>query len=217
MHRSRLLCFALGLLVSLAAISPAWGATISYTSTAPLANTDWTVSLSFPQHNPASGPLQSVAFLVRDSLVATFRYENLSVSSVNSIRDSSKATVTLQRPDNSVLLSVISAVERRDNLPVYDGVTDFGGLSGRTIPGVVGYNTDSYTTTAPADLTLFTGTGSISLPCKAVGRSYTSDTAGNVIHWITTQALARVTVTYTYDPGTPAARPTWGRIKSLYR
>jgi hypothetical protein len=195
----------------------AGAATVTYVAGAPLASTDWTVTLSFPQFDPSLGTLMSVSFEARDSLVATFRVENMSTSSANTVRDSSKAIVDLKRPDNTILLEVISAKEYTAAFPVYDGVMDFGGTSGITAADQVAYNSASWVTTASADLALFTGTGTIGLPCKATGKSYVSDTAGNVVQGVSTRAAAYVIVTYTFDAAVPAATSTWGAIKSLYR
>jgi hypothetical protein len=192
-------------------------ATLSYTASVPLQSTDWNTTVSIPQLSPAAGLLTGVTIAVRDSLVANFRFENTSPSSGNTVRDSSKATVQVFRPDNTMLLSTIAAKEQTAVLPVYDGVIDWGGLSGRTYLGMVNVATGSSVFSAPADLALFAGTGYLSLPCKAVGRSYTSDTAGNVVHSVQTQAAAWVTVTYTYNVITPVSGPSWGSLRRSYR
>jgi hypothetical protein len=213
--RYRLL--VVGLIALVCVASAASASTVSYVAGAPLASTDWTVTLSFPQFNPALGTLLSVSFEARDSLVASFQVENMSTSSGNTVRDSSKAIIDLKRPDSSLLLEVISAKEYTASFPVYDGVLDFGGTSGAKALNQVAYNSASWTTTAAADLTLFTGVGTIGLPCKATGKSYVSDTAGNVVHSVSTQAAAYVVVTYTYDAIVPAVSASWGKIKTLYR
>jgi hypothetical protein len=114
-------------------------------------------------------------------------------------------------------VQAFSAFEYTNTFPAFDGVMDFGGTSGIIAPDRIAYTTASATTTAPADLALFTGTGTIGLPCKVVGRSYTSDTAGNVIHGVFTKAAANVTVTYTYEVVVPTTPATWGSVKALYR
>lgn len=93
------------------------------------------------------------------------------------------------------------------------------GLQGRgaTAPDQLAFSSASASTTAPADLALFTGTGTIGLPCRAVGRSTTSDTAGNVIHGVSTRAAAQVTVVYTYEVVVPTTPATWGGVKTMYR
>lgn len=214
MHLPRLLFPVLLLLCLCAPLAGA--ATVTHVASAPMATTDWTVTLQIPRFDAGLGTLLSVSFELGDSLKATFQVENLA-SSANTVRDSSKATITLSRPDNTGLVQAFSAFEYTNTFPAFDGVMDFGGTSGIIAPNLIAYTTASATSTAPADLALFTGTGTIGLPCKVVGRSYTSDTAGNVIHGVFTKAAANVAVTYTYEVVVPSATTTWGRIKTIYR
>jgi hypothetical protein len=203
---------ALGLAVPIAG-----AATATYSAFVFPAPTGWTTSLSFPQFNPSLGTLQSVSLEVRTRLFSTFRFENMSTSSSCTSRDSSKARVELQRPDATLLTSTIAAQQYSQTMPVYDGVLDFGGTSGYTAPDVAFSDSATRVVTAAADLALFSGTGSIVLPCRAVGFSFVSDDCGNGAHGVATKAGAEVYVTYTYDNTTPAMRTTWSRIKSLYR
>lgn len=210
----RLLFPALLLLCLAAPLAGA--ATQTHVASVAMTTTDWTVTLQIPRFDATLGTLQSVSFTLGDSLNAMFRVENLA-SSANTVRDSSKATITLSRPDNSGLVQVFTAFEYTNTFPAFDGTIDFGGTSGATAPDQLAFSSATATTTAPADLALFTGTGTIGLPCRAVGRSYTSDTAGNVIHGVSTRAGAQVTVVYTYEVVVPATPTTWGRVKTIYR
>jgi hypothetical protein len=194
----------------------AGAATQTHVASVALTSTDWTVTLQVPKFDPAIGDLQAISFELGDSLNAMFRVENLAPSS-NTVRDSSKATITLSRPDETGLVQAFTAFEYTNTFPAFDGTIDFGGASGATAPDQLAYASASAATTAPADLALFTGTGTIGLPCKAVGRSYTSDTAGNVIHGVSTKAAAQVTVVYTYEVAVPATPATWGSVKVIYR
>jgi hypothetical protein len=189
----------------------------SYSASVPLQTTNWSSTLSFPQFNPAIGTLQSVAISVRDSLVSGFKYENLSTSSGSTMRDSSKCTVQVLRPDNSLLLSTVAAVQETCQVTVYDGSLDYAGTSGRTFNGVVnvGLGTSSFLT--GADLALFTGVGTIGLPCNGIGWGYLSSTGGNNRNSVSTQAGAWVTVTYTYLQTSPVAGRTWGALRRSYR
>ncbi len=189
----------------------------SYSASYPVSATNWTTTLSFPKFNPALGTLMSVSLEVRTDLVSTFRFENMSTSSTCTSQDSSQAKVELQRPDATLLTSTIAAREYSQTMPVYDGVLNFGGTSGYTALDLALSQTATMVVTAPADLALFSGAGSIVLPCKATGKAYVSDDCGNASHGVSTKAGANVVVTYTYDNATPVSRATWGRIKILYR
>lgn len=209
------LLFPVLLLLCLAA-PLAGAATQTHVADVAMTTTDWTVTLQVPRFDATLGTLLSVSFTLGDSLNAMFRVENLA-SSVNTVRDSSKATITLSRPDNTGLVQAFTAFEYTNTFPAFDGTIDFGGTSGATAPDRLAFSSASATTTAPADLALFTGTGTIGLPCRAVGRSYTSDTAGNVIHGVSTKAAAQVTVVYTYEVVVPTTPTTWGGVKTIYR
>jgi len=210
--------FGILALLALCLLVPAAGAvTASYPASVPVAATGWTTTLVFPKFDPTLGVLLSVSFEVRTDLLSTFRFENTSTSSSCTSRDSSKATVELQRPDATVITSTIAAREYGQTMPVFDGVVDFGGTSGYTAADLALSQTATRVVTAPADLALFSGTGTIGLPCRAVGRSFVSDDCGNAAHGVATKAGAYVVVTYTYDNATPAARPSWGRLKIRYR
>ena len=77
------------------------------------------------------------------------------------------------------------------------------------------YLADSTCLSTAADLALFSGPGTISLPCTVANIS----THNGANSWsIGFQALAIVKVTYTYTQCITPVRPTtWGRVKSLYR
>jgi hypothetical protein len=127
-----------------------------------------------------------------------------------------QATITLQRPDLSTLVTVIPLAQTSDFVTAFDGSIDFGGTSGKTYSGLSGDATESNCVTDPADLALFTGTGTIVLPAKAIGTS-TGSGAGNLILQFNTSASAQANVTYWYHCPSPTEESSWGAIKSLYR
>jgi hypothetical protein len=216
MMRLLRLCASTLLLLCLAAVSAA--DTVTYSSSVPLQTTNWSSTLTFPRLDPVVGVLQGVAIEVRDSLVVTIQYENRSPNSGSTLRDSVYATVDVLKPTSGSFVTAISQLYQTGAVGVFDGVVDYAGTSGVTFPDVVDATTWSATLTAPADLAVFAGTGTVDLPCQAVGRAFLSSTGGNNTHIVRTKAAAVVQVTYTYSPNSVAARPrTWGAIKGLYR
>jgi hypothetical protein len=192
--------------------------TVSHSAGVPLQTTDWTVALDIPKFNPALGTLQSVSIEVRDSLVHKIEFENQSPSSSSTFSDSTYVTVDVLRPASTSFVTAIARIYRTAHVGISDGVLDYAGTSGVTLDGIVDYAVSSTTTSATADLALFTGTGTIPLPCQARANFLFGYGGGNARSRLTTQAAAMVLVTYTYDASVvPSLPTTWGRVKSLYR
>ena len=204
------------LALGLAAITSA-AHTVTFVASVPLQATDWSTTLTVPQFNPAVGALSGGTVEVRDSLVHKIEYENTSPSSGSTFSDSTYVTVNVMRPASTALVAAVARLYKTGTVGTYDGLIDYAGTSGVTFDGLVDYATSSSTTTAPADLALFTGTGTISLPCQASAYFLFGYSGGNAHYRLTTQAAAYVAVTYTYNRVTPAQQTTWGKIKSLYR
>ena len=211
-QRLMLALFALGL-----AAIPVAASTATYVASVPLQPTNWYSTVTFPKFNPGIGVLTSVAIEVRDSLVHKIEYENTSTSSTSTFRDSTYATVDVMRPASTSLVTAIARYYKTATVDVFDGSIDYAGTSGVTFDGLVNYAMSSSTTTAAADLALFTGTGNIDLPCQAVAYFSFGYNGGNANYRLTTQASAYVVVTYTYTTSTPTQPTSWGEIKSLYR
>ncbi len=212
--RQLLVCLAiLGFCVTLSSAAGTAG-TITHNASVTLSPTNWNTTLSFPKFDQDCDCLLSVCFELNGHVEGSARFESMDASATT-VTMNLQATITLSRPDNTTLVVVIPLASTSDNVTAYDNVFDWGGTSGRTYSGLSGDDTDSACSCTPADLALFCGTGSISLPIKAIGTSYGSG-AGNLIQQFATSASAGVTVTYTYDCGTPANDSTWGRIKGLF-
>ena len=211
--RSGVLC---ALTLCLAAL-PAGAATVTFTTSVPLQLTDWYTTINLPKFDPSQGTLTQVSFDVSDSLVHKIEFENQSPTSHSTVRDSVYVTVDVQRPASTSLVSAVAKLYRTATVSTYDGTLDYAGTSGITLDGLTATATGSGVTSAPADLTLFSGTGTIALPCQAEAYFMFSYSGGNARFRLTTQATARVSVTYTYDRALPAHATSWGRIKSLYR
>ena len=173
-----------------------------------LADTGWSNSVSLPKFDSSLGTLDHIEFTITGTVSGWSGYENLKVDGVNTITTNLQASLTLQRPNASLLVVALPAVTNTaPNVPQYDGVTDWAGTSGGTYGSstspVTASKTESNTSYSPSDFTLFTGTGNITLPVVAVGISTATDTEGNVASTFVTQAGACASVQYFYEVPEP--------------
>jgi len=194
-------------------------ASVSYTGTFPLSpylngGTYNFAPVGFMKFDLVGQCLTSVCIVVDGGLNGQIAFENYQLFPVV-VNVNFTGTITLKRPDSSPILTVQPLTTTSDNMPIFDGVLDYGGTSGKTYPNVLATKADSLCLTSASDLALFTGNGAIALLasatdlCSQVGASSWS---------IGPKAYANVTVTYNYrDCTVPAERQTWGRIKSNYR
>jgi len=189
--------------------------TIEFTDTVDLAPTNWADTVTFPLFDAGLGDLISVTFELGGHVEGSARFESLDAEATT-VTMNLAAEIDLERPDNSNLVTVLPLVDTSDDVTAFDGVIDFEGDSGRTYEELTGDDAESVTTTAPADLALFTGVGDIDLPAAATGAS-TGSGAGNLILQFATSASADVKVIYEYEPVVPVVESTWGQVKSLYR
>lgn len=184
--------------IGLVAAGPVSAGMISHSDSISMQPTDWSLSLSVPQFDPALGTLDAVEFLLQGSLNGTIFYENEEPAPAN-VNLLLSASIGLQRPDFTALISLTPSHSIMDTAPAFDGLLDFGGLSGRTYLGVTASDSDSYVTLPMEDLSPYIGLGNVVLPCGALGNSSGSG-PGNWTFGFLTNAAAEVTVTYHYTP-----------------
>ncbi|MCA8979693.1 MAG: choice-of-anchor E domain-containing protein [Planctomycetes bacterium] len=158
--------------------------------------TNWDDFLTVPKFNVPGATLLSVDFTLDGGAEGGARIESLDAQPAT-VNTAFQATITLQRPDLTVIAVTLPVANFSDNLSAFDGTIDFGGTSGTEHLNIMASDSDMQSTSAPADLALFSGPGTISLPCKAQGSS-TASGAGNLITQFNTSAEASVTVTYNY-------------------
>lgn len=179
---------------------PVAAETISHTASVPLATTNWTSSASVPKFDPSSGELISVSFSLAGHVDGEAFFESLDAKAAT-VTMNLAAHIMLNRPDGTFLLAAFPQVSTVESVEAFDGAIDYDGASGRTRSGLQGDNAVGPLVIPPpdSDLALFTGTGSIDLPMRALGMSLGSG-AGNLIAGFRTSASAVVTVVYTYTP-----------------
>jgi len=182
--------------------APATADTITYTDSIPLSATGWSDSVSVPKFDPALGTLNSIEYTLSGHVEGTAAFENQSPSEATITMDLS-AILKLQRPDLTTIVITIPVASTSDDVTAYDGVLDYGGTSGRTHSNLSNDLSESITSSSAADLSLFTGTGNISLPVEAGGASSGSG-SGTLILQFSTAASAEVEVIYNYTVPEPA-------------
>lgn len=206
---SALTRFSLGAAL-LAVPAAAQTQTVCFNGSIPLTNTNWNNSVSVSKFDTALGTLQSISFQLSGNIAGSVKIESLD-SAATVVQTNFQATLTLTRPDLSVIVVTIPIANFNDSLTSYDGLLDFGGTSGTQHLGITANAVNSATSPPPAsDLVLFSGPagspGNIVLPVSGVGSSVATG-SGNLITQFQTQAAAQVQVCYTYLVNTP---PTFG-------
>jgi len=178
--------------------------TVEFSDSIGLMTTNWNSMVTVPKFDPSLGTLLSIDFTLNGHVEGTAMYESLDAAA-SVITLDLQAEIELQRPDNSTIGVVIPVVQVIDNATAHDGMIDFDGSSGGTFPGLMGNDSDTFSSPPPAsDLVDFTGPGTIDLPVIATGASVATG-AGNIVSQFNTSASAEVTVIYTYkvpEPGT---------------
>ena len=190
----------IALLAVLAAAGSASAAEICFDGAFGSTRTNWADTLVIPKFDTALGTLLSVRWTVNGNITGSAAFESLDAAP-STITTELRATITLLRPDNSPLVVVIPVASNTDSASAFDGTIDFGGTSGKSYPALAAGDIANSTSSAVADLALFSGVfgDTIMLPVTAVGSS-TASGAGNLIAQFGTFAAASVEVCYTYEP-----------------
>lgn len=180
----------------------AQAATVFYSDSFAMTTTNWNGLLEITKFDSSLGTLTGINFLLEGEVLGNVRFESLDAQPTT-VDTYLQAVITLTRPDASTIVVTTPVSNHSDNVSEFDGVIDFDGTSGKSYFGLTANSSESVDSPPPgSDLALFTGVGSIFLPIMAEGASLATG-AGNLITIFNTEAAARATVTYTYDPVTP--------------
>lgn len=169
---------------------------------------------SVPQFDLAGQCLTSVCVQATAHGAGFLSYENLQPfpAAVTSIY---QVQVTVRRPDLSPVMVLQPSQSFLDPLTSFDGVADYAGTSGVTHSGLDVSAGNTVCLASALDLALFTGAGTVNLPCTAFDMSFQNGANS----WsIGMQAYVSYSVTYNYmECGVPAEQTAWGNVKSMYR
>lgn len=194
MSRLRLLAPALAVL-SLTGLSALASAdSVSYTATVPTASTNFSTLVNLPGFDPSFGTLTAVQLVLTATVLGDASFESLDASPATvNVNLSTNATATAP---GALTVTTIPLASTSVNVGAYDGVLDFGGISGRTFSDLTNTATNSSTTTT--GLGSYIGVASVPITVGAVGAS-TASGPGNLASVFGTSAGAVVGVTYTYN------------------
>jgi hypothetical protein len=181
--------------------------------------TDFYATLDIPQHDTAAeGDLLSIQIEITAELSGEFFYENLGGSSggyqINYF-DWNFSGDFLGQPVMNVDNSFSHPLTLVDP---YDGVTDYAGASGVTVP--YGGNEALTLSWLPADpgFADFDGTGTLPFDVATTVLTSHSVYGGQSTSGFSTDTTWTIVITYEYDPLTvPTDEATWDHVKSLYR
>ncbi|MDJ0735174.1 MAG: choice-of-anchor E domain-containing protein [Nostocaceae cyanobacterium] len=163
--------------------------------------------LSIEKFNPSVGTLQSVMIEFTGDIQGSAGFENQGPSETD-ITVTLGGDLSLHLDSLSLLALNPQQISPFNNVPGTDGVLDFGGTSGQTIPGLTATASDMVTLTDNLSLQSFTGTGNVDFLFSAIANSVVSG-SGNVASFISTDAKASVKVTYEYEePSQPVPEPS---------
>lgn len=179
-------------------VASAQASTISYTGSVPLTQTDWgPTAVSFAKFDTNLGTLTSILFDLTGTVSGIGNAENL--ASAANVTLTLGSTITLTRPDLSVLVVANPLFTTLFNFTAFDGGFDFAGSSGGSTGVQTNTNSASFTSISAGDLALFSSAipGFINLNLKALGAS-SAVGSGNLITQFSTQASGLGKVTYNY-------------------
>lgn len=181
----------------LAACGALQAATVTYTSnTVPVQSANWTDVLSLQQFSPTLGTLSSIEINLFGTVSGTAQGESLDPIAAD-MDLKIAASIGLFKPAAATPFLVIKpSVITTYAASSYDGGMDYAGTSGTTFSDSA-TATKAYISALGADLSLFTGAGSVLAPVKATGNSFVTG-PGNFRSLTSTSAGAYATVTYTY-------------------
>lgn len=167
-------------------------ATITHTATVFPQLTNWNLTNSVPQFDPALGTLTNVSVTVAANANSAFYFESLDTIGWSVTASS---IVTTSASASTLTASTTFTNSHTQSVTAADGVLDYGGTSGFTVQkSGSAYGVNSTTSVAP-----FIGTGTVPLSASA---SAVGDYQGpgDYFFFVQTRASALVTVTYEFSP-----------------
>ncbi|OLT62186.1 choice-of-anchor E domain-containing protein [Moorena bouillonii] len=183
----------------LATTGVANAASITHTQTIDWQPTSVDTFFILPKFDEALGTLESVTIDLIGFVKGNARTENMEASESTVTLDlASKIGLILSEPDIT-LVEVIPLVSEQVALDSYDGVLDFAGSSGVTLPEREASDSTSNTfMSGDSELSYFLGSGDQDFIFTALGTS-TVTGAGNLLSGFQTEVAGEVTLTYEYQ------------------
>jgi hypothetical protein len=177
--------------------SAANAASLSYTSSSNYDLTDIIDSpLSIQKFNSSLGTLQGVTIEFTGDILGNAGFENRSKSpTYTTVTLGSELSLQLY---NQSLLALNPKYISSYQVAKYDGITDYGGTSGKTVSNLTATQSGTQSFTNTQFLQSFIGNSNIDFLFSASATSAVTG-SGNMNSYIDTYAKAGITVTYNYD------------------
>ncbi|MFO7652405.1 MAG: choice-of-anchor E domain-containing protein [Candidatus Krumholzibacteriia bacterium] len=181
--------------------------------------TDFYATLDVPQHNVAVlGDLLSVTLEISSVVDGSFFYENMGASDGGFQVNDVSWVMTAEFESATVLSQGNTFTYPLTMVGPYDGVMDWDGTSGVTLPYGDTVNTSLSWLPADAGFAAFDGTGTRPLAVSTTVLSSLSAYGGQSAYGVRTEATWTATITYEYDPQSVSSEnQTWSGVKALYR
>lgn len=172
-------------------------ASLSYSSST---NYDFTdiidAPLSVQQFNSSLGTLQGVTIEFTGNILGNAGLENKSKTPTQvTLNVASDFSLEL---NNQSLLALNPQYSYNYQLAKYDGTTDYGGTSGKTLSNLTATQSATQSFTNTQFLQSFIGNGNVDFLFSALATSAVTG-SGNMRSYIDTYAKAGIKVTYNYD------------------
>ncbi|GAX36195.1 choice-of-anchor E domain-containing protein [Nodularia sp. NIES-3585] len=158
--------------------------------------------LSIQKFNPSLGTLNSVTLDFNSLITGEAGFENRGARAARvTVKLAAEVNLTNSDLELSPPFPILPVNEQSYLVTAYDGVTDFGGTSGRTLEELIATRSTTKTFNSVPDLAVFTGIGNLDFLYTAIAES-TVTGSGNLRFFVDTLAQADLTVIYDYDPKT---------------
>ncbi|WP_406694763.1 choice-of-anchor E domain-containing protein [Singulisphaera sp. Ch08] len=163
----------------------------------PATPTNFTRSATISQFDPSLGTLTSVDVTFSGKLASQIKVESRDGTPMTVIGHAEGTLVTQAPGIADLTLRPTSTV----TFPAaaYDGLSDFGGTSGKDFGEVSANESKTVTLTTPSDLAAYTGTGTVPFSVGAASSSAAAG-PGNLLTEISSTGEATVDVVYHYLP-----------------
>lgn len=184
----------------------AWGASVSDQSVAtapqtfvvPDTITDWSASLPALQFDPSLGMLEAVAVEINGDLNTSVSIENLG-GGVGDYDIDQAGAIILTLPGATEEITPYLTNDLSGSLGAFDGTIDFAGWSGLSESGVIATDSLDDALSDAADLSAFSGTGTIDLSLSSSGTANV-EVPGNSLLQLGGSTGATIELSYIYIP-----------------
>lgn len=182
-----------GLLIAFC--SSAHAAFIEYTTSVPMARTNWSTVVNLPQFDPVLGTLQGVNLTVVGRVEGDAAFQNLNANPAT-VTTTISARLILHPQADTTIVATTPQILKVDTVSGFSGSFSFDGPDARRYTDLVA--ADSFSRSVPSlNLSQYIGAGTIAVPVESKALSSVQG-PGNLIVQFSTRAAADVTVTYDY-------------------